>query len=576
MASRLTTYVVVLIVAGTLIAGLIAGAQRDDDSGPVDLIITNGKVYTGSADDFAEAIAVRNNKILRVGTNREIKRLRRPQTTMVDAHGAAVLPGFNDAHVHFLDGGLSLSTLDLGGASTMEAIAARVREYAAAHPDRPWIEGQGWYYASFPGGAPTRQQLDALVPDRPAFLAAFDGHTGWANSKALALAGINRHTRSPRHGTIVKDARSGEPTGVLKESAQDLVTKVMPQPTRDDRLKALRAAIQEAQRLGVTSIQNASGSPEELGLYDELRKTGDLQVRVYSALSVDGDTLTPALATEYAAVRKQYPDDPLFKAGAIKLIADGVVESYTAALLEPYANKPVRGTPRYTPEALDALVSSLDHDGWQIFVHAIGDRAVRMTLDAYQQAAAANRPPAHGRRHRVEHIETVDRADIPRFGALGVIASQQPYHGTPVVDEPDIWSANLGPQRASRGWASRSLGDSGARLAFGSDWPVMTLDPRYGIYTAVTRQTPDGRPESGWIPEERLALSAAIDAYTSGAAYASFDEHRKGRLQRDMLADIVILSSDIFAPDARILDAVVDTTIFDGKIVYTRTPATTD
>jgi predicted amidohydrolase YtcJ len=575
MASRLTTYVVVLIVAGTLIAGLIVGAQRDDASGPVDLIITNGKVYTGSGDEFAEAIAVRNNKILRVGSNREIKRLRRPQTTTLDAHGAAVLPGFNDAHVHLLDGGLSLSMLDLGGASTMEAIAARIREYATAHPDRPWIEGQGWYYASFPGGAPTRQQLDALVPDRPAFIAAFDGHTGWANSKALALAGITRHTRSPQNGAIVKDPRSGEPTGVLKEAAQDLVAKVMPQPTRADRLKALRAAIREAQRLGVTSVQNASGSPDELDLYDELRTSGDLQLRVYSALSLDGE-LTPALATDYAAVRKKYPDDPLFKAGAIKLIADGVVESYTAALLQPYANKSVRGTPRYTSEALDALVTALDRDGWQILTHAIGDRAVRMALDAYQHAADANPVPAHGRRHRVEHIETIDRDDIPRFGALGVIASQQPYHGTPVVDEPDIWSANLGPVRASRGWASRSIADAGGRIAFGSDWPVMTLDPRYGLYTAVMRQTPDGRPADGWNPEERLALPAAIDAYTSGAAYASFDEHRKGRLERDMLADIVILSSDIFAPDARILDAVVDTTIFDGKVVYTRTPATTD
>ncbi len=495
---------------------------------------------------------------------------------MLDAHGGAVLPGFNDAHVHLLDGGLSLSMLDLAGANTVEAIAIRIREYAAAHPDRPWIEGQGWYYASFPGGAPTRQQLDALVPDRPAFIAAFDGHTGWANSKALAIAGITRRTPSPQHGTIVKEPRTGEPTGVLKESAQELVTNVMPQPSRTDRLKALRAAIAEAQRLGVTSVQNASGSPAELELYDELRKSGELQVRVYSALSLDGDSLTPPIAAAFEAARKKYPDDPLFKAGAIKLIADGVVESYTASLLEPYANKPVRGTPRYTPEKLDALVSTLDREGWQIFVHAIGDGAVRMTLDAYERAAKANPAPARGRRHRIEHIETIDRADIPRFGALGVIASQQPYHGTPVVDEPDIWSANLGPARAARGWASRSIADAGGRLAFGSDWPVMTLDPRYGIYTAVTRQTPDGRPESGWNPEERLVLATAIDAYTSGAAYASFDEHRKGRLERDMLADIVILSSDIFAPDARILDAVVDTTIFDGKIVYTRTPAMTN
>jgi predicted amidohydrolase YtcJ len=275
-------------------------------------------------------------------------------------------------------------------------------------------------------------------------------------------------------------------------------------------------------------------------------------------------------------MRSELGDDPMLRTGIVKMFADGVIESKTAAMLAPYVGTKSAGVPNMTDDEMRRIVAMFDRRGWQVQIHAIGDRAIRMALDAFEAAAKANPAPARGRRHRLEHVESIAEADIARFGALGVIASQQPYHGTPVVDEPDIWSANLGPVRASRGWASRSIADAGGRIAFGSDWPVMTLDPRYGLYTAVMRQTPDGRPADGWNPEERLALPAAIDAYTSGAAYASFDEHRKGRLERDMLADIVILSSDIFAPDARILDAVVDTTIFDGKVVYTRTPATTD
>src|SRR5215217_8274637 len=480
MASRLTTFIVVLIVTGTLIAGLIVGAQRDDESGPVDLIVTNGRVYTGSASSFAEAVAIRGNTILRVGTNREIKRLRRPQTAVVDAHGGSVLPGFNDAHLHLMSGGLALSNVSLLDATTLEDIQSTVKTFAASHPERPWVRGRGWYYDPFPGGLPIRQQLDAAVPDRPAYLVAYDGHTGWANTRALEAAGITRRTPSPTNGVIVKDPRTGEPTGVLKEAAQALMQKVLPQPARADKLEALRGAIQEAQRLGITSVQNAGGSPDDLG----------------------------------------------------------------------------------------RLVGTLDKDGWQILVHAIGDGAVRMSLDAIEQAARTNPAPPRGRRHRLEHVETVDPADIPRFGALGVIASQQPFHGTPAPSQITVWTENIGDDRASRGWAYASIMAGGGRLAFGSDWPVVTLDPRAGIHVAVTRTTPEGLPPGGWHATERIPLTAAVDAYTSGAAWASFDEQRKGTLARDQLADIVILSADIFAPDARVMDAVVETTIFDGKVVY--------
>ena len=569
MASRLTTFIVVLIVAGTLVAGLIVGAQRDDESGPVDLIVTNGRVYTGSGSKFAEAIAIRGNKILRVGTNRGIKRLRRPQTTVVDAHGGSVLPGFNDAHVHLMSGGLALSNVNLIDATTLEDIQSEVKAFAASHPERPWIRGRGWYYDPFPGGLPTRQQLDAAVPDRPAYLVAYDGHTGWANTRALEAAGITRRTPSPAHGVIVKDPRTGEPTGVLKEAAQSLMQKVLPQPTRADRLTALRAAIRDAQRLGITSVQNAGGSPDDLALFDELRAAGELQVRVYAALSITPET-ADADRQAIEAAREQYRDDPLLKSGAVKLMADGVIESHTAAMLAPYANKATTGSLNFSPEALTSLVDALDKDGWQILIHAIGDGAVRVSLDAIAHAAKVNPAPARGRRHRLEHVETVHPADVPRFGALGVIASQQPFHGTPTPSQITVWTENIGDDRASRGWAYASIMAGGGHLAFGSDWPVATLDPRAGIHMAVTRTTAEGLPEGGWHATERIPLTAAVDAYTSGAAWASFDEQRKGTLARDLLADIVILSADIFAPDARVMDAVVEATIFDGKIVYTR------
>lgn len=572
MASRLTTYIVVLIVAGSLIAGLIVGAQRDDLNGPVDLIITNGKVYTGSAAEFAEAVAIRGNQVLQVGSNRHIKRLRRPQTTVVDAHGGSVLPGFNDSHVHFVSGGLGLANINLLDETTLEGIQANIKAFAEAHTDRAWVIGRGWYYDPFPGGLPTRQQLDAVVSDRPASMTCYDGHTAWVNTKALRLAGITRRTPNPKNGIIVKDPATGEPTGVLKEAAQQLVRKVLPEPTRDDQLNAIRAAIREAQRFGVTSIQNASGSPEEFELYAELRKVGELQVRVYSALSV-GAGVTEADADRFDRLRVKYPDDPLFKTGAIKLMSDGVIEAHTAAMLAPYTNQPTSGNANFTTGELNRIVTMFDKRGWQIFIHAIGDRAIRNALDAYELAAKVNPAPARGRRHRIEHIETTDPADIPRFGALGVISSQQPYHGSPSPSQINVWSANIGPERASRGWVYNSILAAGGHEAFGSDWPVVTLDPRFGLHVASTRTAPDGEPEGGWYPQERIPLVAAVDAYTSGAAYASFDEQRKGRIAKDMLADIVILSSDTFAPGAKVLDATVDTTIFDGRVVYTK-PAT--
>jgi predicted amidohydrolase YtcJ len=577
MAARLVAYIVAFIVGVTLIAGLIVGAQREDD-GAVDLIVVNARVYAGAgASDLAEAVAVRGNKVIRVGTNSEIRRLRRAQTTVIDAKGGAVVPGFNDAHAHFISGGLSLDQVSLLEAKTLDEIKDTVRVWAEAHPEREWITGRGWYYQPFTGGLPTRQMLDALVPDRPAYLTAYDGHTGWANTQALKLAGINRRTKNPANGTVVKDPRTGEPTGVLKESAMQLMRTAAPQPTREDTVAAIRAGLGEALRYGVTSVQNAGGSPDDLDLYNELRKRRELTVRVYQALSADA-SLTEAELDRLDAVRTRFADDPLLKTGAIKLMADGVIESHTAAMLEPYTNRPsTKGHANFTPEQLNKVVAMLDRRGWQVMTHAIGDAAVRMALDAYEAAARTNAAPERGRRHRIEHIETIDTADIRRFGSLGVIASMQPLHALPSPTGDDIWSANIGPERAARAWVWNSIARAGGTIAFGSDWPVVTIDPLMGLHVAVNRTTLDGLPKGGWLPAERMQLRKAIDDYTQNAAWASYDELRKGTLGRDMLADLVVLSDDIFSmPPGRITAARVVVTIVDGKVVYRRdAPETT-
>ena len=570
MAARVTALVVALVVGATLAAGLIVRAQRDDGTTLADLVVRNGRVFAADGGAaLGEAVAVRGNRVLRVGTNAEIDRLRRLDTVVVDARGGTVMPGFNDGHVHFVSGGLGLEKVDLLDAPTLDRIREKITAFAAAHPDRPWVLGRGWYYEPFPGGLPTRQVLDELVPDRPALMVCYDGHTSWANSRALALAGITRDTPDPPNGVVVKDPRTGEPTGVLKEAAQRLLDRVVPEPTREDRLRAIRAGMQNAHRLGVTSVQNASGGAEEFELYDQLKRAGELKLRVYSAVSLDA-TATEADAARLDALRARYGDDPLFRTGAVKLMIDGVIEAHTAVMLAPYANRPdTKGTPMHSQAELDRVVALMDRHGWQVMIHAIGDGGIRMALDAYERAAAANPAPERGRRHRIEHIESTDPADIPRFGRLGVVASMQPFHANPSPNQINVWSGNIGPERASRGWVYRSIGDAGGRLVFGSDWPVVTLDPRMGINMAVNRTTPDGIPPGGWYPAERMPLARALEAYTSGAAWASFEEARKGRLAPGMLADIVVLSADLFElPAARLLDATVTATIFDGQVVY--------
>src|SRR6185436_19663678 len=457
-----------------------------------------------------------------------------------------------DVHTHMLSGGLAMDTVELGGAANLADVQQRVRDYAAANPNRAWIQGRGWHYEPFPGSMPTREQLDQAVPDRPAVMRCYDGHSIWVNSKALALAGITRTTPDPPNGTIVRDPKSGEPTGLLKESpASSLVMKLIPKPTRAEERRALEAAMAEALKYGVTSVTDAAGSPEDFEVYDDLRRSGTLGARVYYSLLVTPN-FSDKDADRFDAIWKAHPDTPMLKTGIVKMFMDGVIETNTAFMLAPYVNAPTTGKPNYTREDFNRIVAMMDKRGWQIMVHGLGDGAVRMVLDGFERAAAVNPAPARGRRHRVEHIETIDLADVPRFGALGVIASMQPPH-TRLMNSPNPrgqWAGNIGPERQARGWMWKDIRERGGRLAFGSDWPVASLNPLNGIWIGLNRIG------HGSVASQRLSLDEMIDGYTAGAAYAAFDEDRKGRLASGQLADIVVLTRDIFAAPPTAADDV--------------------
>jgi predicted amidohydrolase YtcJ len=534
-----------------------------------DLAIVNGRVFTANErGTTAQAIATAGNKILLVGTNDAVSALRGPQTRVVDARGGTVAPGFNDSHVHFINGGMTLGQVDLAGLTTLAQVQDKIRAFAAAHTDAAWVEGRGWLYSPFPGGTPTRQQLDAVVPDRPAVMTCYDGHSVWVNSKALALAGITKDTPNPTNGLIVKDAGTGEPTGHLKESATALLNSVRPKPTDADRRAALRTAVAHAHQFGVTSVQNAGTSFDDVALYQQALRAGELQVRAYLAMSASPST-TEADLDRMEETRKALGNDPTLTTGAVKIYADGVIESRTAAMLAPYENSKSSGAPNLSADQLDRLVAMVDKRGWQIFIHAIGDRAIRMSLDAFERAAAANAMPARGRRHRLEHIEAAAAADIPRFGKLGVIASQQPMHvplGDMNSEHPSgPWPDNIGAERYSRAWAWKSIQNAGGRLTFGSDWPVAPLDVGLGIWIVTTRKGPANEAD------QKLPMGEAIDGYTRWPAYASFEEQRKGTLAAGMLADIVVLAADVFTnPPVAVGDVLVDTTIFNGRVVYER------
>ncbi len=574
MAARLTAYVVVAIVSATLIAGLMVGAQRDDNDGPVDLIVQNAVVYTADAGaTTAEAVAVRGNRILRVGSNREIARLQRRQTVVVDARGGTVLPGFNDANLQFGRGPVAFASIDLTGVSTVGEVLARVGAWSIAHPGTTWIVGRGWSPERFRSGTPWRQVLDSVVPNRPVMLFGMDESSAWVNSIALRLADIGRGTLNPPDGLIARDLRTGEPSGLLSGAAAELVARHIPAPAADERTEALRAAIADANAVGITSVQNADESLESLEIYSTLRDSGELTLRLYAAIPLH-QPVTQDELERLEATKTRYADDPLFKAGALTIRLDGAAWTRSTALLQPHQGpadpEAPAGWTSFEPDDLNRTVRLADAAGWQIITHARGDAAVRMALDAYAHAARSNRLPARGRRHRIEGLALIDAADVPRLGALGVIASMQPASASPTPPRTELFTRHPGTGQAPLSFPFLSVAEQ-TSLVFGSGWPASDPNPLLGLHAAVTAPVPAGRAAASWVPQQRLTLGQAIDAYTSAPAWASFDEQRKGSISPGMLADMVVLSQDIFArPADELASTSVVTTIFDGRIVYER------
>lgn len=558
------------------LAAFGAAADARPAEVPADVILSGGRVWTAvAAQPWAESVAVRGDRIVFVGPSTGAAAFRGPKTRVIELRGRLVTPGFNDAHLHLVSGAVTLEHVDLIEARDTGAVQAAIRTFAAANPSRPWVLGRGWLYGSFPGGLPTKEQLDAAVSDRPAYMVCYDGHSGWANSKALALAGITKDTPNPPHGEIVKDPKTGEPTGALKEAATVLVEEVIPKTTPDERYELMRRAIRQLSSQGITSVQDAgypgSDPTAEVPLLERLLADGALDVRVRSALRVGPGEVDRVVAA--AAQLKTKHTGPWLRFGTIKGFVDGVIESHTAAMLEPYADDPAigRGTPNWEAGALDAAVAAADRAGLQVYLHAIGDRGVRMAFDAYERAARANGP--RDRRHRIEHVETIASADYPRFQALGVVASMQPLHANPDQNNADVWSRNAGPDRAGRGFAWGNVERAGGRLVFGSDWPVVTSDVFRGLYVAVTRKTREGTPPGGWLPEQAVTLDAALRHYTVDGAWAAYEEDERGTLAAGKWADLVVLSHDLFAgPPEKILGTRVLLTMAGGRIVH-RDPA---
>jgi len=573
-------------MSGAVASDTATGAATAGDA--ADLLIVNGRVFEAFApgrivpygSDLGPrpvaaptAVAVRDGRIVWIGRDADAHRDHRgPGTTVVDALGGLVTAGFDDAHSHVISGAIALDRVDLFGVPTVTAIQSAIASHAAAEPDDPWVLGGGWVYAPFPGGLPTREQLDVVVPDRPAFIECYDGHTGWANSAALRAAGIDRDTPDPANGVIVRDPTTREPTGALLEGAMDLVTRLIPAPALDDTLVAVRRAIAQMHAQGLTSVQDAWVEPAEVALWRRLLDDGSLRIRARLALPMlPGGSVGAWHATlaGYAELVGDLRGSSWLDAGIIKAFADGVIESRTAAMLAPYVDDVSTGRPEWEPDQLDAFVAAADAAGWQVEIHAIGDRGIRMALDAFERAADADPGDRRERRHRVEHVEAIASADIPRFGRQGVVASMQPYHADPSPNQVDTWSGNIGPERAGRAWAWASIRRHGGVVALGSDWPVVPFDPFLALNAAVNRQTREGHPPAGWLASEKLSLPEALAAYGHGSAFAAFAEHRRGTIAVGMDADIVVLDRDILgAGPSAIIGTQAALTVVGGEIVH--------
>lgn len=538
-----------------------AGAQK-----PADVVLTHAAVYTmDAARSWAEAVAVRAGRIVYVGPSSGAGAFQGPRTRVVDLAGKMILPGFHDAHVHPVTGGMELALCNLNGLKTRDQVFEAIRKYATDHPKAAWIVGGGWDLPIFPGGNPTRAELDAIVPDRPACLSAADGHSSWVNTKALESAGVTHATPDPANGRIERDAE-GNPSGTLRESAAGLVSKHVPRPAAKDYAEGLRRGLEMANRFGITSLIEADAGDEVLAAYAEAGRSGRLTARVVACLSVDGSK-GPEQVAELARKRLSYTRGRL-RATAAKIFADGVIEAETAALLEPYLDRPGwAGKPNIEPEAFARLAAALDREGFQIHVHAIGDRAVRMSLDALEAARRSNGP--RDARPLIAHLELIDPQDIPRFRRLRVLADFQPLWAFADPYIRDLTVPKLGPERSRWLYPIGSVARSGAVVVGGSDWSVSSMNPLDAIQVAVTRRDPEEGAGPAFLPEERSGLSEMLAAYTIGGAYASFEEKRTGSIEVGKAADLIVLDRNLFeVPPEQIHEARVLLTLLEGREIW--------
>ena len=527
------------------------------------LIITNAAVYTvDKQHPRAEAVVVVGDRIAVVGSRAEIDLWRGPETKVINAGGKLVLPGFNDAHVHFIQGGAQLDQVQLTDAASSEEFAKRIAAQVAKAPKGEWILGGRWDETKWPKPElPTKELVDAVTGATPIFVERYDGHEALANSAAMKLAGVDAKTADVPGGVIVRDA-SGNPTGIFKDAAQELINKVIPPMSHEQRIRVARRALEHAASLGVTSVQHMNPEFADVAAYSELAEKGELTTRIY-AVPMETEWRDQARVGIRHAWGSTY-----LRLGAVKGYADGSLGSRTAYMFEPFADDPgntgLLSDEMHPPSAMRERLMGADAAGLQLRVHAIGDRAISMMLDIFGDIE--NEHGYHDQRFAIEHAQHTAEKDFERFAKLHVIASMQPYHA---IDDGRWAEKRLGHARARYSYAWRSFLDHGVRLAFGTDWPVAPLNPMLGIYAAVTRATLDGKNPGGWIPEEKITLPEAVEAYTMGAAFAEFQEREKGSITPGKLADIVVLSDNIFdlKPEA-IRNVKVETTIVGGKVVY--------
>lgn len=547
---------------GTILTALVLAAGCGERPAPPDAVYLNARIWTGdSARPAATAIAVRGDRIVAVGDDSSVRALASSATRVEDLGGRRMLPGFHDAHWHLP----TRRSADLVGARDAAEIVTRLQAFAATLPAEAWVTGRGWTPDMFPRNTAHRRYLDEAFPDRAVLLTDRDGHQVLANQRALSLAGVGLETPEPAGGAIVRDA-DGRPTGLLQETASALVRRKLPDPTADEVYAALRYEMHRAASLGLTALQvaNAPDSAERLA-YERALAQDSLLVRLRVALPFERDVSDSAIAEFQARTRRW--SGPLLRTGIAKGMLDGTVDAATAAMLAPYAIGEGQGLPRWEAAALAEALARYDRAGLQVELHAIGDRAVRVALDAFEEVARRNGP--RDRRGRVEHLEVPDPADLPRFARLGVIASTQAIFATPDKTTLENYVPMLGPVRSAQAMPFKALEDAGAWQAFGSDYPVFPMDPLLGMWTAVTRQLPDGTPAGGWHPQHRISVESALRYYTAGSAYAAFREQDLGVLREGMLADFVVLSEEILGVEpSALLRARPLLTVMGGRVTF--------